>query len=67
MSMADDERPYAIDQDETGYRVLDDTGQVVIRCRERASAEHYAELLTRAYRKGYRLGFRAARRGSDGG
>ena len=66
MSSGDDEQVYRVYEDESGFRVMDDNGQTVVTCRDKRSAEHYATLLQRAYNKGYRAGFRLARRGAPG-
>ena len=60
-----DEDAYEVSEDEAGFRVQDAAGVNIMTCRDRRSAEHYAVLLNRAFRKGYKLGFRVARRGSD--
>ena len=61
----DDEDAYEVREDAAGFQVRDAAGANIMTCRDRRSAEHYAVLLNRAFRKGYKLGFRAARRGSD--
>lgn len=66
MSAGDDERLYRVYEDESGFRVMDESGQTIVTCRDKRSAEHYASILQRAYNTGYRYGFRAAKRGGTG-
>lgn len=59
--MDDEQEAYEVVQEDAGFRVRDETGMSIMTCRDRGSAEHYASLLNRAYRKGYKAGYRAAR------
>ena len=59
----DDDDPYYVQQDDAGFRVRDDNEVTLMTCSDRRSAEHYATLLNRAYRKGFKAGFREARHG----
>ena len=43
------------------YGVVDDQQRDVIAGRDERSAQHYADLLNKAYRRGYRLGYRDAK------
>ena len=52
--------PYAIDADDAG-RVVDSNGSTVIECQDSLNARHYVELLNRAYRSGFKAGYREGR------
>lgn len=52
--------PYRVEHHEQIYRVLGASAQVIMECRDEMSARHYVELLCRAYRLGYKAGFRYA-------
>jgi hypothetical protein len=58
------ESPYRAQSEESQFRVVDESGRVVLNCGGLASAEQYAALLNQAFQRGYKAGFRAARRGS---
>ncbi|ANM29917.1 hypothetical protein ABI59_10530 [Acidobacteria bacterium Mor1] len=61
-AMADDaSRPYRVESDGEGYAVVDDEGTTILTLRDARSAGHYAELLSRAFDRGYRRGRREAR------
>ncbi len=51
---------------DSGWRVVDASGTAILECRDGPSAQHYVELLNRAYRAGYRAGYRASRREAEG-
>ncbi len=57
------EAPFRPQAEQGRFRVVDAAGRVVLDCGDRASAEQYAALLNEAYRRGFKAGFRAARRG----
>ena len=61
----DEEEPYHVAPDDKGaqYQVLDWEGGVVMVCGDEHSAGHYAALLNAAFRRGFKAGFRQARRG----
>ncbi len=46
----------------TSFRVVDGLGQSVLASKDSATALHYVEILNRAYRAGYKKGFRAAKK-----
>ena len=54
-----EEQPYGVDQQDGRFRVLDETGRVIMVCGDESSATHYAVLLSEAYRRGYKTGYRA--------
>jgi hypothetical protein len=58
---AGENRPYRCRQQGDRYRVEDAGGNCVMECADRLSAEHYADLLGKAYASGYKAGYRAAR------
>lgn len=58
----DDERPYEVRAEDDVYAVVDQNGREILRCRDKNSAAHYVVLLTEAFRRGYKLGYRAAKR-----
>jgi hypothetical protein len=57
-----EESSYQVEQREDVFKVLSPSGMTIMDCRDRHSAEHYAVLLTEAYRIGFRSGFRAGKR-----
>lgn len=59
--MTDEDTPYRVEHHEGGWRVLDATGNTCVVCRDEQNARHYADLLCRAHRAGYKAGFRAGR------
>jgi hypothetical protein len=54
--------PYRVAPEGNGFRVLDTNDHVIITCSTAANAEQYAALLNEAYRRGYKAGFRNAKR-----
>ena len=56
------EPPYRISPTVQGFLVEDEQERSVLECGDRQSAEQYVALLNEAYRRGYKAGFRAARR-----
>lgn len=57
------EPPYRIQPTESHFQVVDESGRVALSSGDRANAEQYAALLNQAYQRGYKAGFRAAKRG----
>jgi len=68
--MPDDEaQPYSVLGDGGEFRVVDETGRIVVACGDTRNADNYAVLLNEAYGRGYRAGYRRAReslRGREG-
>lgn len=62
--MDNDEPVYRVEPQAEGYSVVSPSGRTIMGCRDEHSANHYAVLLTDAYRRGYRAGFRDGRRAS---
>lgn len=63
--MIDDASPFRAIPRDAKVDVMDDSEQVVLTCGDSRSAEHYTVLLNRAYRQGFRAGYRAAKRNDD--
>lgn len=40
------------------FEVLNDSGDVILVCQDEASATNYAVLLSEAYQRGYKIGYR---------
>jgi hypothetical protein len=58
----DDEPAYHVDHEDDTWGVYDAQGQRVCACGSELNAQHYAEMLNRAYKRGYKAGYRAAKR-----
>ncbi len=58
---SDEATPYRINPRNGGWEVLDDSGRVVMKCRDERSATDYAVLLNEAYQRGFKAGWREAR------
>ena len=57
-----EESSYSVEQRDNVFKVVSPSGMTIMDCHDRPSAEHYAVLLTDAYRIGFRAGFRAGKR-----
>ena len=57
-----EEQPYGVDQQDGRFRVLDESGRVIMVCGDDSSAIHYAVLLNEAYRRGYKAGYRTGKK-----
>ena len=57
-----EESSYYVEQRGNVFTVMSPSGMTIMDCRDRHSADHYALLLTEAYRIGFRAGFRAGKR-----
>jgi hypothetical protein len=49
---------YRVNEREGEFEVLNDSGNVIVVCRDESSATNYAVLLRDAFERGYRTGFR---------
>lgn len=58
----EEQEPYRVLPKDSTYCVVDDNDRTVLTCRDEPSAGHYVALLTQAFRRGYKVGFREARR-----
>ncbi len=56
-----EESSYHVEQRDNVFTVVSPSGITIMDSRDRHSADHYALLLTEAYRIGYRAGFRAGK------
>ena len=54
----DNEQPYRVVFETDEFRVTDRGGRIIMTCKDNRSAEHYAALLTQAFQRGYRTGYR---------
>ena len=59
--MAVNDNAYFVEISGDRYEVRSANGRVVMRCRDQASADHYAVLLCEAYRAGFKKGYKKAR------
>jgi len=57
-----EESSYCVEQRDNVFTVMSPSGMTIMDCRDQHSADHYALLLTEAYRSGFRVGFRAGKR-----
>ena len=57
-----DEPPFVVESKEEEFYVVDNEGKVMVTCSTATNAEHYAVLLSEAYRRGYKAGVRNSRR-----
>lgn len=67
LASEDEPRRYQVQEKAGWYDVVDGAGAVVCSCGSQANAQQYVALLTQAYRRGYRLGYRQAKHGRDEG
>ena len=58
----DETVPYTVQPEAKQFAVVDWEGAVVVVCGDAHSAEQYAVLMTKAFRRGYKAGFRTARK-----
>jgi len=58
---ADETKPYHLVQREDRYAVLNGRGDAILESRDRATTEHYIDLMNQAYACGYRAGYRAGK------
>lgn len=58
----DDEKGFAVEERDDTWVVIDIEGNVFLDCGGQGNAEHYAGILNQAYRRGYKAGYRAAKR-----
>ena len=62
MTDPDENLPYSVEPVGDRFKVVDWEGNVIISSGEAANAEQYAALLNQTYRRGYKAGFRNAKR-----
>ena len=63
--MTDDAAPYQVQSDANRFLVLDDAGRTILACGDAPSAAGYVVLLNEAYRRGYKAGYRHAKKPSS--
>jgi hypothetical protein len=49
---------YRVNERDGNFEVLNNSGSVVLVCEDQASAKNYAVLLSEAYQRGYKVGYR---------
>ncbi len=57
----DENEPYRVEIAPGSCHVVDAAGAVIVVCGHEANASQYAVLLTQAYRRGYKAGYRKGR------
>jgi len=62
MTDHDENPPYHVESKANQFVVVDWEGNAIISCSTPTNADQYAALLNQAYRRGYKAGFRNARR-----
>ncbi len=62
MTMEPNDAPYRVEPADGRFNVTYGDGLVAVVCADERSAEHYASLLNQAYGRGYKTGFRDARK-----
>jgi hypothetical protein len=55
--------PYRVNTNQGCYQVLDASEQTVLETPNAVTAEHYVDLLNKAFKSGFKKGFRKARVG----
>jgi hypothetical protein len=53
---------YRVQPGEHRFEVVDSAGRNILVCRDESSATHYTVLLNEAYQRGYKAGYREARK-----
>ena len=61
--MDEDEKPYRATERDGAHLVTDAEGNAALACGDSTTAERYAAVLNEAWRRGYKAGYRAAKRG----
>jgi hypothetical protein len=56
---------YHVSSNDGRFEVVDPAGRNILVCRDEPSATHYTVLLNEAYQRGYKAGYRDARRAVD--
>ncbi len=62
---SDETQPYRVDDQPDVYRVVNADGTTILECKDETSAHHYVDLLIKAYRAGYKSGYRVARASTE--
>ena len=56
--MTADDVPYQVEARGEKHAVIASGETVILECRDAPSAQHYAEMLNRAWQRGYRAGYK---------
>lgn len=64
MTDPDEHVPYRVEAEADRFVVVDCEGNAILSCSTPTNADQYAALMNQAYRRGYKTGFRNARRPS---
>ncbi len=62
MPDTDDPPPYRVERDGAQFRIVTTDGSTALTCGDERSAEQYTVLMNEAWHRGYKAGFRKARR-----
>ena len=60
------QKPYGVEIRANRFEVRDSAGRAILTCRDQASAVEYATLLSEAYQRGYKAGYRQVRLSQKG-
>ena len=63
--MSEESQLFQVAEESGKFEVLDPSGRSILTCRDAASANHYAVLLNKAYKHGYKDGYHAAKSVDD--
>ena len=58
----DEQEPYRIAADAARFNVVDWEDNLVLTCTDAQSAQQYTAMMNQAYRRGFKAGYRKARR-----
>lgn len=58
----DEQQPYRVEPDGARFNVVDWEDGVALNCGDAQSADHYTALMNEAFRRGFKAGFRKARK-----
>ena len=61
VSDTDETEPYRVEAGHGVFQIVDASGKIVLASEDEANAGQYAALLTEAYRRGYKAGYRKGR------
>jgi len=59
------DQTYRVSQHDNAFCVIAPSGRTLITSPSAPTAEHYADLLNKAYQNGYKAGFKAAKQAAD--
>ena len=58
----DEQEPYRVELDGPRFKIVDWEENVALQCGDKPSAEQYAVLMNQAFRRGFKAGYRKARK-----